>query len=71
VTQDTPISCRDNKFTEFIDHIVVDRRMVTWVDRTSFRHITYRQADKAVWEKLSDYRSVLVELWIRYRGGRG
>jgi hypothetical protein len=29
VTQDMPISCGDNKFTEFIDHIVVDRRVVS------------------------------------------
>ena len=65
VTRDMPISCRDNKFPEFIDHIVVDRRVVPWVDRTSFRHVTYRQADKAVWEKLSDHCPVVVELWIR------
>jgi endonuclease/exonuclease/phosphatase family metal-dependent hydrolase len=37
LTQDMPISCRDNTFTEFIDHIVVDRRVRPWVDRTSFR----------------------------------
>src|SRR5262245_34368662 len=36
VTQDMPSSCRDNTFTEFIVHIVVDRRLVPWVDRTSF-----------------------------------
>jgi endonuclease/exonuclease/phosphatase family metal-dependent hydrolase len=66
VTQDMPISCRDNdRFAEFIDHLVVDRRVVPWVDRTSFRHITYRQADKAVWDKLSDHCPVGVELWIR------
>ena len=65
VTQDMPISCRDNKFPEFIDHIVIDQRMVPGVDRTSFRHVTYRQADKAVWEKLSDHCPVVVELWIQ------
>jgi endonuclease/exonuclease/phosphatase family metal-dependent hydrolase len=64
ITQDMPVSCRDNTFTEFIDHIVFDRRAVAWVDRTSFRHLTYRQEDKAVWEKLSDHCPVLVELWI-------
>ena len=26
---------------------------------------TYRQADKAVWDKLSDHCQLLVELWIR------
>jgi endonuclease/exonuclease/phosphatase family metal-dependent hydrolase len=65
VTQDMPVSCRDNTFPEFIDHIVIDRRVVPWVDRSSFRHITYRQADKAVWDQLSDHCPVLVELWIR------
>jgi endonuclease/exonuclease/phosphatase family metal-dependent hydrolase len=65
VTQDMPISCRDNTFPEFIDHLVVDRRVLPWVDRSSFRHMTYRQADKAVWEKLSDHCPVLIELWIR------
>jgi endonuclease/exonuclease/phosphatase family metal-dependent hydrolase len=65
LTQDMPISCRDNTFPEFIDHIVVDRRVLPWVDRTSFHHITYRQADKAVWGQLSDHCPVLVELWVR------
>ena len=27
--------------------------------------VTYRQADKAVWDQLSDHCPVLVELWIR------
>jgi endonuclease/exonuclease/phosphatase family metal-dependent hydrolase len=62
LTQDMPVSCRDNTFTEFIDHIVVDRRVVPWVDRTSFHQITYRPADNAVWEKLPDHGPVLVEL---------
>jgi hypothetical protein len=57
--------CRDNTFTEFIDHIVVDPRVLPWVDRTSFRHVTYRQADKPVWNQISDHCPVLVELWIR------
>jgi endonuclease/exonuclease/phosphatase family metal-dependent hydrolase len=65
VTQDMPISCRVNTFTEFIDHIVVERRVVPWVDRTSFRHMTYRRADKAVWDQISDHCPVLVELWSR------
>jgi endonuclease/exonuclease/phosphatase family metal-dependent hydrolase len=65
VTQDMPISCRDNKFPESIDHIVVDRRVLPWVDRTSVHHISYRQTDKAVWDQLSDHCPVLVELWIR------
>jgi hypothetical protein len=48
LTQDTPVSCRDNTFTELMDHTVVDRRVLPWVDRTSCRQVTCRQADKAV-----------------------
>jgi endonuclease/exonuclease/phosphatase family metal-dependent hydrolase len=65
LTQDMPVSCRDNTIPEFIDHIVVDRRVLPWVDRTSVHHISYRQADKAVWDQLSDHCPVAVELWIR------
>jgi endonuclease/exonuclease/phosphatase family metal-dependent hydrolase len=65
LTQDMPVSCRDNTSTEFIDHLVVDRRVLPWVDRTSFRHITYRRADKAIWDQISDHCPMLVELWIR------
>ena len=64
VIQDMPISFWDNTFPESIDHIVVDRPVVPWVDRTSFRHVTYRQADKAVWEQLSDHSPIVIELWI-------
>ena len=64
LTQEMPVSCRDNTFTEFIDHLVVDRRIVPWVDRTSFRQVTHRQQDKAVWGQLSDHCPVVVELWI-------
>jgi hypothetical protein len=58
-------------FTEFIDHIVVDRRGLPWGDRTSLRQVTYRQQDKAVCDQLSDHRPVLVELWIPSWGYRG
>jgi endonuclease/exonuclease/phosphatase family metal-dependent hydrolase len=65
LAQEMPVSCRDNTATEFIDHIVVERRVLPWVDRTSFRQVTYRQADKAVRDHISDHCPVLVELWIR------
>jgi endonuclease/exonuclease/phosphatase family metal-dependent hydrolase len=65
LTQDMPVSCRDNQFTEFIDHIVVELRVLPWVDRSSFRQVTYRQADQAVWSQLSDHCPVAVELWVR------
>ena len=58
-----PISCRDNeKFTEFIDHIVMDKRAAEWFDYASFRHVTFRQADKEVWNLISDHCPVVAEL---------
>jgi hypothetical protein len=36
-----------------------------WVDRSSFPHITYRQADKDDWDKISDHCPVAVELWVQ------
>ena len=64
VTKDMPISCRDNEFTSFIDHIVVGRRAAQVIDRTSFRHVTYRQADRELWDKISDHCPVVVEMWV-------
>jgi endonuclease/exonuclease/phosphatase family metal-dependent hydrolase len=63
-TQDMPISCRDNTFTSFIDHIVFDKRAAGFVDRSSFRQVTFRQADKPVWDQLSDHCPVVVEMWM-------
>jgi endonuclease/exonuclease/phosphatase family metal-dependent hydrolase len=65
LTQEMPVSCRDNQFTEFIDHIVVEPRVLPWVGRSSSRQVTERQADKVVWGQLSDHCPVLVELWVR------
>ena len=64
LTQDMPVSCLDSTFTEFIDHIVVYRRVLPWVDRSSFRQVTYRQADKAMWDQISDHCPALVEIRI-------
>jgi endonuclease/exonuclease/phosphatase family metal-dependent hydrolase len=64
ITENMPISCRDNEYTEFIDHIVFDARSTQWVDRSSFRHVSYRQADKDVWNKISDHCPVVVEMWV-------
>lgn len=63
-TLDKPISCRDNEFTAFIDHIVTGRHTTPWIDASSFRHMTYRQADKQVWSKISDHCPVIVDMWI-------
>ena len=65
ITENMPISCRDNEFTEFIDHVVFGKGAVQFVDRSSFRHVTYRQADKDVWDKISDHCPVVVEVWPR------
>jgi hypothetical protein len=46
LTQDMPMICRDRDYPVFIDHIVVAPRVLSWVDRTSFRQVTSRQADK-------------------------
>lgn len=45
--------------------IVVDRRAAEFVDRSSFRHVTYRQGDKPVWDKISDHCPVVIELWVQ------
>lgn len=71
VTQDMPISGRDTQVPECIDHIVVDLRVVPWVDRTSFRLVTYRQGDNAVWETRSHHCPVVVERWMRSRAWGG
>jgi endonuclease/exonuclease/phosphatase family metal-dependent hydrolase len=63
VTAEMPISCRGNDFTRFIDHIVFDRRAVASVEFSSFRHVTFRQADKAKWDLISDHCPVVVDLW--------
>jgi hypothetical protein len=65
ITENMPISCRDNEFSEFIDHIVFDKRAIQYVDRSSFRQITYRQEDKPVWDKISDHCPIMVEMWVR------
>lgn len=64
VTFGMPITCRDNRYTEFIDHIVLDKRAVKWVDLTSCRQQSFRQQDKLHWDKISDHCPVIVELWI-------
>ncbi len=64
VTAEMPISCRGNEFTRFIDHIVLDKRAAAFVELSSFRHITFRQADKDRWDHISDHCPVVVDLFI-------
>lgn len=63
-TENMPVSCRDNEFAEFIDHIVFDKRATAFVDRSSFRQVTFRQADRPVWDKISDHCPVVIEIWV-------
>ena len=63
VTAEMPISCRGNEFTRFIDHIVVDKRAAAAVELSSFRHVTFRQADSDDWDRISDHCPVVVDLW--------
>lgn len=63
-TKDMPISCRDNRYTEFIDHIVLGKRAAKWMDPTAFRHMTYRQQDRDFWDAISDHCPIAIELWI-------
>jgi endonuclease/exonuclease/phosphatase family metal-dependent hydrolase len=65
VTDEMPISCRDNDYRRFIDHLVLDQRALRWFERSSFRHLTFRQADRAVWDRISDHCPVIADLWIR------
>lgn len=64
VTADMPVGCRDNEYADFVDHIVLDKRAVQWVDFSSFRQVPFRQQDKAQWDYISDHCPLVVELWI-------
>jgi endonuclease/exonuclease/phosphatase family metal-dependent hydrolase len=64
VTTDRPLSCRDNSFTQFIDHILLDLRVQALLDPASFRQVTYRQEDKAVWNQISDHCPLVTELFL-------
>jgi endonuclease/exonuclease/phosphatase family metal-dependent hydrolase len=64
VTENMPISCRDNAFTSFIDHIVLDKRSTDWFEHSSFRQVTFRQADREEWDRISDHCPVVVDLWV-------
>jgi hypothetical protein len=44
---------------------VVELRVRPWVDRSSFRHVTDRQAGKGDRDKLSDHGPVPVGRWGR------
>ena len=63
VTEGMTTNCRYNKYPEFIDHIVFDKRGIEFVDRSSFRHVSFRQEDEPVWDKISDHCPVVIEMW--------
>ena len=62
--EEMPISCRDNTFIDFIDHIVMDKRATAWFEPSSFRHVTFRQADSDNWNLISDHCPVVAEFWV-------
>ena len=64
VTNGRPFSCCDYGYTEYIDHIVFDKRSIAWVDTSSFQQISFRQDDEEVWDKLSDHCPVVIEIVI-------
>ncbi len=64
VTKGKKTNCRDNKYPQFIDHIVFDKRGIEFVDRSSFRQVTFRQEDETVWDKISDHCPGVVEMLI-------
>lgn len=65
VTNEMPISCRDNDFVRFIDHLVLDKRAIQWFEHSSFRHLTFRQADREEWDRIPDHCAVVSDLWIQ------
>ena len=65
VTDEMPISCRDNDYARFIDHLVLDQRAIQWFEHSSFRHVTFRQADRGAWDRISDHCAVVSDLWIQ------
>ena len=64
VTENHPTSCRDNRYPDYIDHLVFDKRSITFVDGSSFLHQNYRQEDQEVWDAISDHCPVIVDMRI-------
>jgi hypothetical protein len=56
---------REDSFTSFTDHIVFEKRGIEFTERSSFRHITFGQADRQVWDRISDHCPVVVEMWVQ------
>ena len=62
ITDGLSTNCRNNRFTDFIDHIVFDRRSIALVDRGSPRQLNFRDADQPHWDAISDHCPVAVDL---------
>lgn len=63
VTEGKQTTCRDNKYPQFIDHIVFDKRGAEFLDRSSFKQLTFRPEDTPVWDQISDHCPLIVEMW--------
>lgn len=50
-------------------HRLFNRRAIAFVDRSSFRHVTYRQDDRPNWNRISDHGAVVVEMDPLMAGG--
>jgi endonuclease/exonuclease/phosphatase family metal-dependent hydrolase len=63
VTAGMSSNCRDNRFPDFIDHIVFGLRSTRFVDRSSFRHVNLRRADRPYWNSISDHCPLVIDLF--------
>lgn len=64
VTFGKNVNCRDNRYPDFIDHIVLDNRAIEWVDLTSFQNINYDHSSSSDWNQISDHCPVVIDLEI-------
>ncbi len=61
-TEGMSVDCRDNRFATFVDHIVFGARSIRFVDRSTFRQVNFRPADRPFWDRLSDHCPLVIEL---------
>lgn len=66
VTYGQSINCRDNRYPDYIDHIVFDNRAIEWVDLSSFQNVNYDYSTSSDWDKISDHCPVIIELEIEW-----
>ena len=64
VTRNMPVNCRDNRFTRFIDHIVLGKLARPRAEDSSFRQVNFRVQDKSKWNQLSDHCPIVLDLLL-------